>query len=168
MTAVLVDGFNRVRELVETVVDGLDPDRLSWRPEGRGNSIAWLVWHLTRIQDDHLADAAGEEQAWTAQGWRQRFDLPFDEAATGFGHTSEEVDAVRVGSADLLRDYHRAVHEQTVRRLQSWDDPDDGSALDRVVDERWDPPVTLAVRLVSVLSDNLQHIGQARYVRGLQ
>jgi hypothetical protein len=165
MTHVLVDGFNRVRELVDSTVSGLDPDRLCWRPEGRGNSIAWLVWHLTRIQDDHLADAAGEEQVWTAQGWMQRFGLPFDAAATGYGHTSEEVDAVRVGSADLLSDYHRAVHEQTVRQLGSWDDD---KALDRVVDDSWDPPVTLAVRLVSVLSDNLQHIGQARYLRGLQ
>ena len=39
--------------------------------------------------------------------------------------------------------------------------------LDRVVDERWDPPVTLGVRLVSVLSDDLQHAGQAAYARGL-
>jgi hypothetical protein len=164
MTELLVDGFNRVRELVESTVSQLDPGRLSWRPQGTGNSIAWLVWHLTRVQDDHLADAAGDEQVWTVQGWVQRFGLPFDAAATGYRHTSEEVDAVRVESAHLLRDYHAAVHEQTVRRLRAWDD----QALDRIVDENWDPPVTLAVRLVSVLSDDLQHIGQAGYVRGLQ
>ena len=39
--------------------------------------------------------------------------------------------------------------------------------LDRVVDERWDPPVTLAVRLVSVLADGLEHAGQAAYIRGV-
>jgi len=160
---VLVDGFERVDELVGKILSGLGPDQLSWRPQGTGNSIAWLVWHLTRIQDDHLADAAGEEQVWTAQGWVQRFALPFDPAATGYGHTSDEVDAVRVGSGDLLGDYHRAVHQQAVRQLRSWGDHD----LDRVVDERWDPPVTLAVRLVSVLADNLKHAGQAEYVRGL-
>ena len=39
--------------------------------------------------------------------------------------------------------------------------------LDRIVDERWDPPVTLAVRLVSVVDDCLQHAGQAAYARGI-
>jgi Protein of unknown function (DUF664) len=159
----LVDGFDRVDGLVAKAVSGLGPDQLSWRPQGIGNSIAWLVWHLTRNQDDHVAEVAAEEQVWTAQGWVQRFALPFDAAATGYGHTSAEVDAVRVGSPDLLRDYHRAVHQQSVRQLGQWGDED----LDRVVDERWDPPVTLAVRLVSVLSDNLQHVGQARYLQGL-
>ncbi len=160
---VLVDGFGRVRAAVDAVTDGLDGDQLTWRPGGSGNSIAWLVWHLTRIQDDHLADAAGRDQVWTAHGWAERFALPFDDAATGFGHSSAEVDAVRVGSGDLLRGYHAATHQQTLRLLETWDD----EALGRVVDERWDPPVTLAVRLVSVLADGLKHAGQAEYVRGL-
>jgi hypothetical protein len=36
-----------------------------------------------------------------------------------------------------------------------------------VVDASWDPPVTLGVRLVSVISDDLQHAGQAAYLRGM-
>jgi hypothetical protein len=110
-----------------------------------------------------VADAAGRDQVWTAQGWAERFALPFDDAATGFGHSSAEVYAVRVGSGDLLRGYHAATHQQTLRLLETWAD----QALGRVVDERWDPPVTLAVRLVSVLADGLKHAGQAEYVRGL-
>ena len=47
--------------------------------------------------------------------------------------------------------------------LATLDDDD----LDRVVDTRWDPPVTVGVRLVSVIADDLQHVGQAAYVRGL-
>ena len=159
----LVDGFGRVRDSVRTVVDGLDPDELAWRPSGTGNSIAWLVWHLTRVQDDHLAGAAGEEQVWARDGWSKRFGLPFDDAETGYGQTSSDVDAVRVRSGELLRSYHDAVHDQTVRQLRSWSE----NALAQVVDEGWDPPVTLAVRLVSVLADALAHAGQAEYVRGL-
>ena len=55
------------------------------------------------------------------------------------------------------------MHEATVAYLATVT-PED---LDRIVDERWDPPVTLGVRLVSVVSDDLQHAGQAAYVRGL-
>ncbi len=163
----LVDGFGRIRDSVHTVVDDLDVDQLSWRPEGSGNPIGWLVWHLTRIQDDHLADAVSDEQVWSGQGWAERFALPFEVGATGYGHSSADVDAVRAGlfraGTDALRGYHDAVHGTTVRLLGSFDD----KAFGRVVDERWDPPVTLAVRLVSVLADNLKHSGQAEYVRGL-
>ena len=158
----LIDGVGRIRESVHGVVDGLDEDQLTFRPEGRGNSIAWLVWHLTRVQDDHVAEVAGTKQAWTEDGWSGRFGLPFDEAATGYGHNQEEVGRVRV-TADLLAGYHDAVHERTVGYLRGLREAD----LDRVVDERWDPPVTLAVRLVSVLDDDAQHVGQAAFVRGL-
>ncbi len=163
-TSLLADGFDRVRDLVGGVVDGLDPDALGWRPDGTGNSIGWLVWHLTRIQDDHLADAAGAAQVWTELGWADRFGLPFDLAETGYAMESSDVDRVRVDSPDLLREYHEATHRQTLEHLHGWDD----ASLARVVDGRWDPPVTLAVRLVSVLSDDLQHVDQAAYVRGLR
>ena len=158
----LVDGFGRVRENVHAVVEGLGEDQLAVRPAGTGNSIAWLVWHLTRVQDDHVAEVAGAKQAWTDEGWYDRFGLPFAEPATGYGHTAEEVAAVRVG-ADLLVGYHDAVQDRTVAYLRGLSDDD----LDGVVDDRWDPPVTLAVRLVSVIDDDAQHVGQAAYVRGL-
>jgi uncharacterized damage-inducible protein DinB len=158
----LTDGFDRVHGLVHRVVDGLDDDQLAHRIGGDANSIAWLVWHLTRIQDDHVAAAAGHEQVWTAAGWHERFGLPFDDAATGYGQSSADVGAVRV-SAELLTGYYDAVHERTLGYVSGLTADD----LDRVVDENWDPPVTLGVRLVSVISDDLQHLGQASFVRGL-
>lgn len=159
---VLVDAFGRVLEEAKGAVDGLSVEALTHRPDGTGNSIAWLVWHLTRVQDDHVADAFGTDQVWLAQEWVRRFALPFDDAATGYGHTSEEVDQV-TASADLLTGYLTAVTERTVELVRGVSATD----LDRIVDTRWDPPVTLAVRLVSVLGDDHQHAGQAAYVRGL-
>jgi hypothetical protein len=144
------------------VLDGATQPLLAFRPDADANSIAWLVWHLTRIQDDHVADVAGREQVWTAQGWARRFDLPFDDADTGYGHSPTEVDAVRV-DPELLTGYLDAVHEQSVAFVSGLG-PED---LDRIVDERWDPPVSLGVRLVSVINDDQQHVGQAAYVRGL-
>jgi len=160
---VLVDAFGRIREVVEAAVGGLTPEQLVVRPEGRGNSVAWLVWHLTRVQDDHVADAFGTEQIWTTAGWSDRFELPFGPTETGYRHTSDKVAAVRVSSGELLTGYHRAVHERTVALVGQVVDED----LGRIVDVRWDPPVTLGVRLVSVIADDLQHAGQAAYVRGL-
>lgn len=160
---VLIEGYGRIKEEVHAVVEGLSPDDLHARPGDGANSIAWLIWHLTRVQDDHVADAAGIEQVWLAQGWAERFDLPLERTDTGYGHTPKQVGQVRVASGDLLLGYYDAAHEQTLGFLAELKD----AALDRVVDERWDPPVTLGVRLLSVLSDDLQHVGQAAYARGL-
>jgi len=159
----LADALGRIREVVHAAVSGLTPEQLAFRPNGTANSIGWLVWHLARVQDDHVAGAAGAGQVWIAQGWASRFDLPFDAAAIGYGQSSDQVGAVQVESADLLIGYYDAVHEQSVRYVGGLADAD----LDRIVDERWDPPVALGVRLVSVLSDDLQHAGQAAYLRGL-
>ena len=159
----LVDAFGRVRSIVHRVVEGLGPEQLSFRVAGETNSIAWLIWHLTRIQDDHIAGVAGTEQIYTSVGWADRFALPFDVSDTGYGHSSDEVTAVRVESGELLTRYHEAVFAQTLQFVESLTDAD----LARIVDESWDPPVTLGVRLVSVISDNLQHAGQAAFVRGI-
>lgn len=165
----LTDAFGRIREIVHDVVSGLTPDELNHRLDGRANSITWLVWHLTRVQDDHVAAVAGSEQVWSAGGWEQRFGLAVPTGpqagyrAIGYGHSSADVDAVRVTDPGLLLGYHDAVHEQTVRYLGQLRDAD----FDRIVDEAWDPPVTLGVRLVSVVADDLQHAGQAAFVRGL-
>ena len=149
--------------VADDLVEGLTEAQVRGRPVPGVNPIAWLIWHLTRVQDDHIADVAGTEQAWTADGWARRFGLPFDDSAHGYGHSSDDVAAVRPESADLLIGYHDAVCERSLRFVATVTDAD----LDRVVDERWDPPVTLGVRLVSVLADDLQHAGQAAYLRGL-
>jgi hypothetical protein len=159
----LVDAFGRIPKVVHRVVDGLTPEQLAFRIDPEANSIAWLVWHLTRIQDDHLADAFQVEQVWTSQGWVERFGLPFDALDTGYGHRAEEVGAVQVESGELLVGYHDAVHQQTTRYVSQLKDAD----LDRIVDRSWDPPVSLGVRLVSVIADDLQHAGQAAFVRGI-
>ena len=158
----LGDAFGRIRGVVRNSVDGLTEEELAFRPGGAGNSIGWLAWHLTRITDDHVAAVAGREQAWTADGWAGRFGLPFPAADHGYGHSSEQVAAVRV-PADLLLGYHDAVYRVAVAYVENLT----GADLERVVDEAWDPPVTLGVRLVSVISDDLQHAGQAAYLRGL-
>jgi hypothetical protein len=159
---VLTDAFQRVRDAVHPAVNGLSREELTFRPSPQSNSIVWLVWHLTRIQDDHVAGLDGLGQVWTAGGWVDRFDLPLDVSDTGYGHDADQVAAV-VADARLLLDYFEEVHAKTLQFLGSLAEAD----LSRVVDERWNPPVTAGVRLVSVIGDDLQHVGQAAYIRGM-
>ena len=158
----LADGFGRIRGIVLDVLDGLSDAALQYRVDADANSICWLIWHLTRVQDDHVADAVGVPQVWLSGGWEERFALPLESGDIGYGHTSDEVAAVRAPGG-LLAEYHDAVYQQTVKVLRRLTEAD----MNKVVDEGWDPPVTMGVRLVSVLADDLQHVGQAAFVRGL-
>jgi hypothetical protein len=159
---VLQDGFGRIGTLVHGVLDGAGERELTARLGPEANTIAWLVWHLTRVEDAQVADVAGTEQVWSAQGFAERFALPFDADATGYGQSPEEVAQVRVDGA-LLGEYLDATRAATDAYLGRLEDED----LARVVDERWDPPVTLGVRLVSVLGDVLEHAGQAAFIKGV-
>jgi hypothetical protein len=159
---VLAEAFGRISMVVHSVLEHASTEVLTYRVDPEANTAAWLVWHLTRVQDGHIAELMGQEHVWTTGGWVDRFNLPFDCNATGYGQHAQDVAAVRAG-AELLAGYYEAVHARTLAYLETIEDSD----LDRIVDESWDPPVTLAVRLVSILSDDLQHAGQASYVRGL-
>lgn len=160
---VLTDGFSRLRESAHAAVADLTPDQLAWRADPEANTVAWLLWHLARVQDDHVAGLAGSPQVWTRDGWSATFALPFDDAEIGYGQDAGDVAAVRPGSAALLTGYLDAVLDRTGEYLRTLGDAD----LDRVVDADWDPPVTVGVRLVSVLDDDLQHVGQAALLRGI-
>lgn len=160
---VLTDAFGRVQEAVHSAAVGLAADGLNYRPDTDANSIGWLVWHLTRVQDDHVAHLAGSEQAYVTEGWADKLGLPADERDIGYGHTSEQVAAVKFDTPDSLVAYFDRVNERSLEYVATID----AAELDRIVDTAWDPPVTAGVRIVSVIDDCTQHTGQANYVRGM-
>ncbi|PKH37541.1 Protein of unknown function [Nocardioides alpinus] len=157
----LTEGFGRITELYAHVAEDLGQDQLHHRPGGTGNPIGWLLWHLARVQDHHISGLSGEPQAWAQ--WQHRFGMDNDTDDIGYGHTSEQVDAIRIADPQLLVDYHHEVTLATARYLETVDEKE----LEREVDQNWDPPVTAGVRLVRIQGDCLQHLGQAAYVKGL-
>lgn len=161
--AALAEVFGRIGPLVHETTAGLSAAQLVDAPGPGANPIGWLVWHLTRVQDDHVAELLDEEQLWVTGDWAHRFGLDADPSNSGYGHTPEEVAAVRPESAAVLVEYYDAVDHRTAGMLGGLTVDD----LDRIVDRRWDPPVTMGVRLVSIADDSLQHLGQAAYLRGL-
>ncbi|MGH3349646.1 MAG: mycothiol transferase [Nocardioides sp.] len=159
----LADGFGRIAETLPAIVDGLSVDDLLWQPYDGANSIAWTLWHIGRMEDAQIAPIVGGEEVWIRDGWVERFGLPYEPGAMGYGQGAEEVGAFRLEDPKLLTDYYQAVHEATSELVDGLSEED----LGRVVDDQWDPPVTGAVRLVSIVDDAAQHIGQAAYVKGL-
>ncbi len=163
VAALLLELYGRIPPLARAAVDGLEPEQLTRQPVPGANTIGWLVWHLARVQDHHVAELLGVEQVWTGQDWARRFGLEPDPSNTGYGHSAEEMAAVRPEGHEALVEYLEAVDART-RAMLAGLGPDD---LDDVVDRGWDPPVTRGVRLISVADDSLQHAGQAAYGRGL-
>jgi uncharacterized damage-inducible protein DinB len=163
VTDLLTEAYGRLPDLVRGAVDGLTPEQLRTAPAEGANTVGWLVWHLTRVQDSHIAELLGEDQLYATGDWAPRFGRDTDPRDTGYGHSAKDVAAVRPENAQALLDYYDAVHARTLAYLEGLKADD----LDRVVDEAWDPPVTLGVRLISILDDDVQHAGQAAYVRGL-
>ena len=158
----LTDSFSRVRELYsELARDLIQSHTLHERPGGTGNSVGWLLWHVARVQDDHIAQLAGTEQQWGH--WQEQFGLDNGVDDIGYGHTSEQVDAIRIREPNMLLAYHADVHDMTSHYLTRVD----AIELDRVIDSSWDPPVTVGVRLVSVIGDCMQHLGQVGYLKGI-
>jgi hypothetical protein len=159
----LLELYDRIPPLARSAVDGLDAPTLAEAPRPGANTIGWLVWHLARVEDSHVAELLEGDQLWAAGDWAGRFGLTADPSDTGYGHTPEQVAAVRPEGPDALLGYLDAAHARTCAYLEGLGADD----LDRVVDRNWDPPVTLGVRLVSIADDCLQHVGQAAYLRGL-
>jgi Protein of unknown function (DUF664) len=161
--ALLLDFYGRIPPLAREAVEGVDLARLIEPPAPGANTIAWLVWHLTRVQDHHVAELLDTDQIWISGDWASQFGLDPVPSNTGYGHSAEDVVTVRPKRPEVLLEYLDAVDRRTRTMLSELTAAD----LDRVVDRRWDPPVTLGVRLVSIADDCLQHVGQAAYVRGL-
>ena len=159
----LRDAFTRLIEHVDELTDGLTDDEANYRPSPSANSIAWLIWHSARVQDFQLAPIAGVEQVWKTGGWVDRFGLDLPRNDTGYGHGPNEVAKVQA-PADLLAGYYHAVHKLTLDFVAGVTAED----LARIVDPNWDPPVTASARLVSIIDDGAQHLGQAAYLRGIQ
>jgi hypothetical protein len=158
----LRDSFTRLIEHVDGLTDGLTDELSTYRITPEANSIAWLIWHSARVQDFQLCDIAGVEQVWIRDGWMDRFGLDLPPDSHGYGHSPEEVGKVRA-PADLLAGYYHAVHKVTLEYIATVT-PDE---LSRIVDRRWTPAVTASARLVSIIDDCAQHLGQADYVRGI-
>lgn len=168
--ALLRDGFVRVSEGIGTLLDRAEPELLRFRPSKNTNHIGWLIWHLTRVQDDHFVHLANRlwpessaEQRWVADGWRQRFQLPYSDLDTGYGHSSGQVEEFGMYESAYLLGYYRSVHQLSDRILCMLEDGD----FDTIIDRRWDPPVTVGVRLASVLNETTKHLGQAEFVQGI-
>jgi len=161
----MMDAYSRIPERLEPVLTGLSKADLEWRPGPFANSIGWLAWHLARGQDKQIAVLMGKEQLWVKDGWYKKFKRSANPTDTGYGHSVAEVKAFRSPGSKMQMDYVRAVSARTKRYILSLKPAELNWKLN---EPQWKPIPTVGVRIVSILGDGQQHLGQAAYIRGLR
>ncbi len=160
--SMITDALDRARGVVHAAVKDLSLRELLAGPKPH---IAWLAWHMARVQDHNIAELSGHQQIWIADGWHGRFGMPPEpkDYASGHRQTPEQVDSFAAPDPQILLGYLDAVFERTKDFLSSLTSQD----LERTLDEpRYQPLPTVAVRLVSIVADNMRHAGQIEYLRG--
>ena len=160
---VLCEAANRPAAEAKALIDTLPEGALNAHAGGHTNSIAWLLWHAGRQMDAQLAQLNGEPQVWHSQGFNSRFNLGELGDTVGYGHTAEQARAVVVEDAALLVEYLGATTAALSEYIAGLSEAD----LDDVIDTSWTPHVTRGVRLVSMIDDAAQHVGQAAYAAGI-
>ena len=163
----LIDVLSRSRERFDRAFDGVTLEQANTRPTPdlapRTNSLTWLAWHTAREIDLQISLMAGQEFVWFTGGHRERFALPLPDDTQDWRHTPEEAAQVVVDDLSVLTAYLDDAYALATAYLRSLTP----ETLDDIVDDSWDPPVTRAVRLASVVDDAAQHSGQAIYTRRL-
>ena len=160
----IIGTYQRMSRELEEVLKGLTTEDLHQRPAPGANPIGWLCWHATRSMDRTLGDVIKGEQLWIKDGWHKKFNRAPDPNDTGYGHTDAQVDALRIPDVQTLLAYRRAVMAVTLKYLENLTEKE----LDRECEYSVEPGAKRAasLRIIANIND-LQHVGQAAYVRGL-
>lgn len=145
---------------VKAACDGLTDEQLWYQLTPDSNSIARLVWHLSRVKDRLTSTITGESEVWAADDWAVQFGLDLE--GTGIGDSPEKVAAFHIGRYPLFG-YLDDAHHATMRRLS------------KITAEQFDQPVVyvlgdsrpVCTALVGTVGDSSQHNGQIAYLRGM-
>ena len=158
----LRSGLEEYLQGLHRAIAGLTPAEARWQPTVHTNHIAWLVWHMARVEDRwvnrHLRRTA---EVWTADGWADRFSM--DPESTGFGQTMEDVRAMPEIALTDLRAYFDAVRAVTRQYLDQATDAD--LAREYPHPHLGARPGTWIVG--HILVEESQHTGQAALLRGM-
>ena len=127
------------------------------------NSIGFVIWHLSRIQDMNTSRQMGKKQAWESEGWAEKFGKdPTDLKATGF--TSEEAAGFDPVSAQLLREYYECVRGYTEKYVSGLTPEVLDTPIENPPPGR---PYNLGTSIALALGDSIQHFGQIGILMGV-
>jgi hypothetical protein len=161
----LAVGYSGILRTLDYTLKGLTKEDINWQPKPDCNSIGWMVWHPIRFQDMQISEFMGEEQLWIKDGWYKKWGRKADPKESGGGMTPEDLTKFKSPGAATVLAYAKAVVERSQKYFPTLKKAD----LDKILKGGPHKPYpTVGMMLMIILSDSLQHAGQAGYVRGLR
>ncbi len=163
-TESVVSTLQRNWAMVDSAMEGLDQETINRIPAEQCNSIAWILWHMSRVVDTFVNTRfQSRPQLWIAGGWHQRFGMGDDPDDRGVGWTMEQVASWSPPDLSVQLGYHQAVREAAAGYLSSATEAD--LAEVKVIPPAPEPR-TVANALGQMVWDAVAHGGQIAYLRG--
>ena len=151
------------RSMVRKALDGLSDKEVATRPNSECNSMAWLLWHLSRAEDGLVSSLDGSAELWN-DGWAEKCGISAETKGMGFGHKAEDLESFGVGSVDALKEYFGQTEKKVADYLASLSSED----LDKQVPSMMgDGTVPLGNIVQVIVNEAMVHGGQIAYLRGL-
>ena len=161
MAEFYLETVGRADVTLKRAMEGLTDAELRQQVAGpQSNPIGWLVWHLTRTRDSIVANFSGTKTLWETE-WAAKLGMD----ANPPQYKPEDVHTFDPKSVDLLMGFFGAVEKHTADIVGKLNDADLERMVQPMVQGR--PPASVAARLGVILNDNIQHIGQVAYLRGM-
>jgi len=149
------------RDYIARAIKDLSPDELAWRPKPHSNNIAFLLWHLARVEDLWINRLIlGGKSMYETDGWYKKFKTPAQDS--GFGYDQAKLAAWPVPTPELLQSYTAAVREKTLAFLKTTDEKKLDEPKDFILNK-----ATVGWALSHLISEIGEHSGQIGYLRGV-
>ena len=155
-------GLTEFLDGLKKAVNGLTPAELRWQPTLASNPIAWIVWHMARVEDRWVNRVlSGGVELWISEGWHKKFGMT--EEAHGYGETMEQVRAMPDLAMFELLAYFDAVRKSTLAHLERMTPEQLGATYPHSRLKG----ITGAWILGHILVEESQHLGQVAFIRGV-
>ena len=157
---VILRSLEQSQGYLTQALDGLTQEEFAWSPTAECNNIAFILWHIARVEDFFVNRVIQrEKELHEAEGWQEKLGTP----VKAYGLTVEELQAWPVPKMEDLKVYANAVREKTLAFL--------GSIPPEKLDEVPRPdrsPDSIGVTLGHMCTEVALHVGQICYLRGVQ
>ena len=154
-----LEALERARAVTMIAIDGLTPEHFHWRPNPTANSIAFLLWHISRVEDRFTSDLRNMEEIWLTEEWHKKFAVAISENGIGWG--PEQIQDFRP-AIELVVSYLQRVRNislETISRLNI------SQFKEQLTPSR--PDFTVANTLQTIVYHENHHQGAIGYIRGL-
>ena len=157
---ILLASLNESMGYLTRSLDGLTQEEITWTPTPHSNSLAFILWHVTRAQDFWVNEIIRRSSSiYETEGWREKLGTPKD---TGTGYTEEQLRAWPTPRLEDLRGYARAMYLSTRSLLDSIAPEDLARTCQPSGAE-----MTIGASLTHLITEIAMHVGQIDYLRGV-